>query len=69
MVRKEFEVYVIRGAGVLKEKPPGDAIRVDADAQGRGRAREGSNRAMRMSNAHGLKRYITCGRPCGSTGI
>ena len=35
MVRKEFEVYVIRGAGVLKEKPPGDAIRVDADAQGR----------------------------------
>ena len=35
MVRKEFEVYLIRGAGVLKEKPPGDAIRVDADAQGR----------------------------------
>ena len=35
MAGEGFEVYVIRGAGVLPEKPPGDAIRVDADAQGR----------------------------------
>lgn len=35
MAGQEFEVYVIRGAKVLREKPPGDAIRVDADEQGR----------------------------------
>jgi hypothetical protein len=32
---QEFEVYVIRGAQVLRDKPPGDAIRVEADEQGR----------------------------------
>jgi hypothetical protein len=35
MAGKDFEVYVIRGATLLPEKPPGNAIRVDADAHGR----------------------------------
>jgi hypothetical protein len=35
MAGQDFEVYVIRGAGVLTEKPPGEAIRVDADTHGR----------------------------------